>query len=174
MYPFTKFVAKFFFFFQVFLVLFLKSFDLYPLPRQVFFGKFTVNFLMPYFKYSHLRCLSVTSSWSIIRIQKFSKIWFFISPFEAKELLNFKKPFPRFGTSFNSKEKHFGEWSVKKKARASVFIKDSCSCSVLGIRKKSSIRSMKPGTWFCWNEKRFTLGFLILQISHKQSFFYFN
>ena len=43
------------------------------------------------------------------------------------------------------------------------------SCSTLEIRKKSSLRSMKPETWFCRNVKRFTLEFLILQISHKQT-----
>ena len=42
------------------------------------------------------------------------------------------------------------------------------SCCMLEIRKKPSLRSMKPETWFCRNVKRLTLGFLILQMSHKQ------
>ena len=48
------------------------------------------------------------------------------------------------------------------------------SCSTLEIRKKSSLRSMKPKTWFCRNVKHFALGFLILQISQKQRVFFIS
>ena len=119
-----------------------------------------VNFLISFLKYSHLRCLSVIFSWSSIR--RVSEIWFFIfstySAFEVKELLNFQKPFPWVGIRFSCKEKNIGEWSVQKEARMSVF--RIGSCSILESRKKSSLRSAKPETWFCRNGKRLTLDFL--------------
>ena len=45
------------------------------------------------------------------------------------------------------------------------------SCSILEIKIKSSLRSMKPETWFYLKVKRLTSGFLILQMSHKKSVF---
>ena len=54
-------------------------------------------------------------------------------------MLNFQKPFPRVGVSFNCKEKNISEWSVEKDARTSVFMAD-----MLKIKKKSSLHSMKP------------------------------
>ena len=101
--------------------------------------------------------------------QNFKNLIFHFSAytsFEVKELLNFQKPFPQVGISFNSSEKNIGSWSVEKEGRTSVFMTDSCS--VLEIRKKSSLSSMKLEMWFCRNVKRLALGFLILHISSKQ------
>ena len=71
-------------FFQVFLVLLFSS-----LKR--FFEKLIVNFLVSYFKYSHLMCVSVILSWS--SMHRVSKNWFSIfstySAFEVKDLLHF-------------------------------------------------------------------------------------
>ena len=55
---------------------------------------------------------------------------------------------------------------MQKEARASVLMTDSCS--ILEIRKKSSLFSMKTEMWFCLKVKRLKLGFLILQMSHKK------
>ena len=48
---------------------------------------------------------------------------------------------------------------VKGKARTSVLM--TCPCSILEIRMKSE-------TWFYLKVKRLTLGFLVLQMSHKK------
>ena len=93
-------------------------------------------------------------TWS--SICRVSKMWFCIFSvylvFEIKELLNFQKPFPQSIISFNSSEKTFGEWSVPKKARTSVFLTNSCK--VLEIWKKSSLHSIKLEEWFWRQVKR--------------------
>ena len=81
-------------------------------------------------------------------------------------MLNFQKPSPLVGTSVNFREKSIGEWLVQKEARTSVFMTDSCS--ILDIRKKSSLRSLKSETCFCLKVKRLMLEFLILKMSHKK------
>ena len=45
---------------------------------------------------------------------------------------------------------------------------------MLEIRKKSSLRSMKPETWLCRNVKRLTLVFLILQMSLKKRAYFIS
>ena len=124
-----------------------------------------VNFLI---SYSNLGCLSVILFWSSIRWV--SEIWFFIfstySAFEVKELLNFQKPFPQVGISFNCNEKNIDEWLVQKEARTSVFMIDSCS--VLEIRKRIKPPFNETRNVVLPKCKTFTLRFLFLQISHKQ------
>ena len=61
---------------------------------------------------------------------------------------------------FNSSETTIGEWSVQKQARASIFLTNSCK--VLGIRKKSSLRSINPEEGLWQKEKRLMFGFLNL------------
>ena len=109
-----------------------------------------VDFLILYFKYSHLGCLSVILS------QKFD--FSFFQPMQHLNLKNFQN-----SKSFSPELAYL--LFVNKK----ISVSDQCKRKQerqLEIGKKSN-RSMKPETWFCRNVKRPTLGLLILQIRRK-------